>query len=77
MEIKDNFGLHSRKCLEVCKTVQKSQSAISMSYNGYPVDVKSILDLMNPCVSACEDIKIETKGVDKSKVLDAILPIIH
>lgn len=77
VEIKDNCGLHAKKCMDVCKVAQNFQSAMSLSHKGYEIDLKSILGLMSLCVTNGEKVKLLVDGADSDEAIKAIIPVLQ
>lgn len=77
VEIKDNCGLHAKKCMNICKIAQNFKSTMSLAHKGYEIDLKSILGLMSLCVSSGEKVKLSISGEDSEAAVNALLPILQ
>ncbi|MCR5786619.1 MAG: HPr family phosphocarrier protein [Acholeplasmatales bacterium] len=76
LEIKDNNGLHARKCLEICKAAQSFKSDLALIHNNIRIDVKSILGLLSLACTKGEIVTLEATGDDASNAIDLLSSLV-
>ena len=69
LEIKDIKGLHSKKCLAICKAAQEFTSSLRLTHNGHTVDMKSILGLLSLACPQGAKLTVEADGLDANEAI--------
>lgn len=76
LEIKDNKGLHARKCLALCQAAQSFKSDLMLIHNNTKIDIKSILGLLSLACSQGEIVTLEASGDDADKAINYLANIV-
>ena len=76
LEIKDVRGLHSKKCLAICKSAQEFTSTIILSHNGNTVDIKSILGLLSLACPQGAKVSLIAEGEDANEAITKLEEIV-
>ncbi len=66
-------GLHTRPCTELVKCAAEFDAQVTLSYNNYAVNAKSILGLLMLAAGKGAEVKVEAEGEEAEQVVEALL----
>ena len=76
LQIVNKKGLHARASAKFVQTVEKFQADVQVTRGGETVAGNSIMGLMMLSAGPGTSIKVEAKGADAEKVMDALVLLV-
>ena len=70
--IRDEVGIHARPAGMLVKEAKKFSSKITISCNGKPADLTTLLSLMSMGIKCGTEIEITAEGDDEDDAIEAV-----
>lgn len=75
--IKNPTGLHLRPAGLLCQTAIEYQSKITLKFNKYHANAKSVLGVLGACIKTGDEIELICEGEDEEKALKELIQLIE
>ena len=77
VQVIDPVGLHARPATVAVNAASKFKSEVTVSYNGRPVNMKSIMGVMSLGIPTQSQIEISANGEDEDAAIAAIEEVLR
>lgn len=77
VQVIDPVGLHARPATVAVNAASKFKSEVTVSYNGRPVNMKSIMGVMSLGIPTQSQIEISATGEDEDAAIAAIEEVLR
>lgn len=75
--IKNATGLHLRPAGVLCKEAIRFKSVITIRFNSYTANAKSVLSVLGACIKSGDEVDVICEGEDEEDALKAMIFIIE
>lgn len=75
--IKNPTGLHLRPAGLLCKTAMEFHSKITITFQGYSANAKSVLGVLGACIKSGSEVELTCEGEDEQQALETIIRLIE
>lgn len=75
--IKNATGLHLRPAGVLCKEAMRFKSVITIRFNSYTANAKSVLSVLGACIKSGDEVDVICEGEDEEDALKAMIFIIE
>ncbi len=75
--VKNPTGLHLRPAGLLCKSAMDWKCKITLKFNDYNANAKSVLGVLGACIKTGDEIEIICEGEDEEEALNMIINLIE